>query len=220
MSPDAALKMNYLCLPSKKMNYRRWATSNIQIIDQSGIKPVDTTFTEQVKQVSGEKLDRCYQCFTCSLGCPVSPEMDYHPDQIIRMVQLGLKERVLNSSAIWICLGCETCVARCPNEIDILRVMDTLREIALEERIKGKEKIIPTFHRAFLYPIKVLGKQYELGLIVYLMLKTRDFFGDLILGIRMILKRKLPFIPSRIKGVKQVKEIFIKTGGIPGGGKG
>jgi heterodisulfide reductase subunit C len=212
--------MKYPCLPSKKTNYRRWATSNIQIIDQSGIKPVDTTFTEQVKQLSGEKLDRCYQCFTCSLGCPVSPEMDYHPDQIIRMVQLGLKERVLNSSAIWICLGCETCVARCPNEIDILRVMDTLREIALEERIKGKEKIIPTFHRAFLYPIKVLGKQYELGLIVYLMLKTRDFFGDLILGIRMILKRKLPFIPSRIKGVKQVKEIFIKTGGIPGGGKG
>ncbi len=194
-------------------------TSSIQFKDQSGIKPVDTAFTEQVKQVSGEILDRCYQCFTCSLGCPVSPEMDYHPDQIIRMVQLGLKELVLNSSAIWLCLGCETCVTRCPNEIDILRVMDTLREMALDEKIKGKENIIPAFHRAFLYPIKVLGKQYELGLIVYLMLKTRDFFGDIVLGIRMILKRKLPFIPSRIKGVKQVKEIFNKTGGVSGGGK-
>jgi heterodisulfide reductase subunit C len=212
--------MNYPCLPSKKTNYRRWATSNIQIIDRSGIKPVDTAFTEQVKQVSGEKLDRCYQCFTCSLGCPVSPEMDYPPDQIIRMVQLGLKDRVLNSSAIWICLGCETCVARCPNEIDILRVMDTLREMALDEKIKGKESDIPVFHRAFLYPIKIFGKQYELGLIALTLLKTRDFFGFLGLGIRMILKRKVPFIPSRIKGVKQVKDIFIKTGGIPGGGKG
>jgi heterodisulfide reductase subunit C len=202
------------------MNCRRWATSNIQIVDQSGTKPVDAAFIEQVKKLSGETFDRCYQCFTCSLGCPVSPEMDYHPDQIIRMVQLGLKEQVLNSSAIWICLGCETCVARCPNEIDILRVMDTLREMALDEKVKGKERIIPTFHRAFLYPIKVLGKQYELGLIVYLMLKTRDFFGDLVLGIRMILKRKMPFIPTRIKGVKQVKELFNKTGGIPGGGKG
>ena len=195
------------------MNCRRWATSSIKVVDKSGTQSVDTSFAQQIKEVSGENLDRCYQCFTCSLGCPVSPDMDYYPDQIIRMVQLGLKEQVLNSSAIWLCLGCETCVARCPNEIDILRVMDTLREMALGENIKGKVPIIPTFHRAFLYPIKLFGKQYELGLIVYLMLKTRDFFGDLGLGIRMILKRKLPFFPSRIKGVKQVKEIFDKTRG-------
>jgi heterodisulfide reductase subunit C len=202
-----------LCLPSKRTNCRRWVTSSIKFVDQSGTQSVDTSFAQQIKEISGENLDRCYQCFTCSLGCPVSPDMDYYPDQIIRMVQLGLKEQVLNSSAIWLCLGCETCVARCPNEIDILRVMDTLREMALGENIKGKVPIIPTFHRAFLYPIKLFGKQYELGLIVYLMLKTRDFFGDLGLGIRMILKRKLPFFPSRIKGVKQVKEIFDKTRG-------
>ena len=202
-----------LCLPSKRTNCRRWATSSIKVVDQSGTKSVDTAFAQQVKEISGENLDRCYQCFTCSLGCPVSPDMDHYPDQVIRMVQLGLKEQVLNSSAIWLCLGCETCVARCPNEIDILRVMDTLRETALDENIKGKVPIIPAFHRAFLYPIKLFGKQYELGLIVYLMLRTRDFFGDLGLGIRMILKRKLPFFPSRIKGVKQVKEIFNKTRG-------
>jgi heterodisulfide reductase subunit C len=202
-----------LCLPSKRTNCRRWATSNIKVVDQSGTQSVDTAFAQQVKEISGENLDRCYQCFTCSLGCPVSPDMDYYPDQVIRMVQLGLKEQVLNSSAIWLCLGCETCVARCPNEIDILRVMDTLREIAIGEDIKGKVPIIPAFHQAFLYPIKLFGKQYELGLIVYLMLKTGDFFGDLGLGIRMILKRKLPFFPSRIKGVKQVKEIFNKTRG-------
>lgn len=202
------------------MNCRRWDTSRIQFINRSGTRLVDSAFAQQVKQVSGENLDRCYQCFTCSLGCPVSPEMDYYPDQIIRMVQLGMKEKVMNSSAIWLCLGCETCVARCPNEIDILRVMDTLREMALDEKIKGQERIIPAFHRAFLYPIKIFGKQYELGLVLYLMLKTRDFFSDLSLGIRMILKRKLPFFPSRIKGRRQVKEIFNRTGGISGGEKG
>jgi hypothetical protein len=95
--------------------------------------------------------------------------------------------------------------------------MDTLREMALDENIKGKENIIPAFHRAFLYPIKVLGKQYELGLIAYTLLKTWDFLGFIGLGVRMILKRKVPFIPSRIKGTKQMKDIFIKTGGIPGG---
>ncbi len=191
--------------------------SSIRIVDGSGVVPVDNAFSKQVKQVSGEALDRCYQCFTCSLGCPVSPEMDYYPDQIIRMVQLGLKEKVLNSAGIWLCLGCETCVARCPNEIDILRVMDTLREIAINENVKGKERVIPVFHKAFLYPIKIFGKQYELGLILYLMLKTKDFFGDLGLGIKMIMKGKLPFFPSRIKGTKQMKEIFNKIGSVAGG---
>ncbi len=161
--------------------------------------------------MSGEKLDRCYQCLTCSLGCPVSFAMDYCPDQVIRMVQLGLKEQVLSSSAIWMCLGCETCVARCPNEIDILRVMDTLREMMIQEKIKGKESLIPAFHQTFLYPIKVFGRQYELGMFLLLKLRTKNFFGDLGLGIRMLLKGKLAILPSRIKGSKQVKEIIDKT---------
>ncbi len=197
----------------KRRNCRRWDTSSIQVIDRSGAQSVDTAFAQQVRRVSGEKLDRCYQCFTCSLGCPVSLEMDYYPDQIIRMVQLGLKQQVLSSSAIWMCLGCETCVARCPNEIDILRVFDTLREIALQEKVTGKEKIGPIFHQTFLAPIRWFGKAYEVGLIVLLKLKTRDFFTDLDLGARMMLKRKLPIFPSRIKGIKQVREIFNKTKG-------
>ena len=136
--------------------------------------------------------------------------MDFHPDQTIRMVQLGLKEQVLTSEAIWVCLGCETCVARCPNEIDILKVMDTLREMAIREKVDGKDKKIQQFHSAFMYPIKLFGKQYELGLIAFLILKTLDF-GDLGLGIKMILKNKLPFIPSRIKGIKQIRKIYEKT---------
>jgi heterodisulfide reductase subunit C len=188
----------------------------MQVVKGSDVQPVDTVFSRKVKEISGEAIDRCYQCFTCSLGCPVSPEMDYYPDQIIRMVQLGLKDKVLNSAGIWLCLGCETCVARCPNEIDILRVMDTLREIAIDEGIDGKETDIPRFHKAFLYPIKIFGKQYELGLIAYLILKKLDF-GDLGLGIKMILKNKLPFFPSRIKGLKQLRKIYDKTSSGSGG---
>lgn len=168
-------------------------------------------FARQVKQESGETFDRCYQCFTCTLGCPVTPDMDYHVDQVLRMVQLGLKQPVLTSSAIWTCLGCETCVARCPNQIDILRVLDTLREMAVREKVSGKDRVGPIFHRTFLEPIRWFGKAYELGLILLLKLRTRDLFTDLGLGIRMVLKGKLPFFPSRIKGIRQVRDIFSKT---------
>ncbi|MFC1932725.1 4Fe-4S dicluster domain-containing protein [Chloroflexota bacterium] len=188
--------------------------SRIQFTDQTGAQSVDTAFAQQVRRVSEERIDLCYQCLTCSLGCPVSFAMDYHPDQVIRMIQLGLKEQLLSNSAIWMCLGCETCVTRCPNEVDILRVFDTLREMAIQERIKGKESAIPAFHQSFLSPVRVFGKQYELGMLLLLKWRTKDFFGDLGLGIRMLLKGKLAIIPARIKGARQVKEIFDRTKGV------
>lgn len=170
-------------------------------------------FAKRVKEISGTTLDRCYQCSTCSLGCPVNFAMDYLPNQIIRMVQLGLKEQVLKSSTIWLCATCESCVARCPNEVDVLRVMDTLREMSLREGVKGKETIIPIFHETFLGGIRQWGRQHELSMLLLLKLKTRDIFSDLGLGVKMLLKGNLKLLPPRVKGSKDVKAIFEKTKG-------
>ncbi len=171
----------------------------------------DPTFSERVQQVSEAGLERCYQCLTCTLSCPVAVDMDYPPHQIMRMVQLGLKEQVLSSSSIWLCATCETCVARCPQEVDILRVMDTLREMALQEKVKGKETIIPIFHETFLESIRTFGRQHELSMMLLLKLRSRDIFSDLNLGIKMLLKRKFGLLPPRIKGAKEMKAIFEKT---------
>ena len=185
-------------------------TSNLTITDKSVSQPLDEQFTGKVRDANKEPLDRCYQCFTCTLGCPVAKYMDYPPDQIVRMVQLGLKDQVLASEAIWICCACETCVTRCPNDIDIPALIDILKETAIREHVAGKNTLIPKFHKDFLYPIKLFGKQYELGLIVYQVLKTLDF-GDLGLGVKMILRNKLSFLPGRVKGLKQIRRIYEKT---------
>ena len=185
--------------------------NRMHFVDRSGRQIVAPAFSQQVKQLSGVKLDRCYQCLTCTLGCPVAFAMDYHPDQIIRMVQLGLKKQVLSSSTIWICAGCATCVSRCPNEVDILRVMDTLREIALQEKIRGKEINIPAFHQTFLNNIRRFGRSHELSMLLLLKLKTRDIFSDIVLGIRMLPKGKLKPLPRRVKGLKEIRTIFEKA---------
>ena len=44
----------------------------------------------------GIHVQDCYQCQKCSAGCPVVFAMDYKPNQIMQMVSLGMKERVLN----------------------------------------------------------------------------------------------------------------------------
>lgn len=86
------------------------------------------------KMHGGEKLMRCFQCGTCTSDCPVARFSDtYRPRQIIRMAQLGLKERVLNSDTLWLCASCFTCTDRCPQDVEVASVIRVLRNLAAEE---------------------------------------------------------------------------------------
>jgi heterodisulfide reductase subunit C len=60
--------------------------------------------------------------------------MDLLPSQVIRFLQLGLVEEVLDSETPWFCVACQSCDARCPKGIDLSRIMEAVREIALQER--------------------------------------------------------------------------------------
>lgn len=172
---------------------------------------IEPGFAARVIARSGANLGRCYQCLTCTLGCPVAPDMDYPPNQIVRMVQLGLKDAVLGSATIWLCAACETCVTRCPNEVDIVAMMDTLRQMALEEKVKCKETAIANFHQLFLDSIREHGHQYELGLLMRLKLKNRDLFSDIGLGMKMLSKGKLKILPPKSHHKQAVKDIFARA---------
>jgi len=115
------------------------------------------SFLEEAKnEVRGFKP--LLQCLKCTAGCPTAPYMDIRPNHIIRMIQMGMKKEVLGSSAIWLCVSCETCGTRCPNEIDIGVLMDALREMAVEERVPAKEKNIHLLHEAFVQSIRRGGE--------------------------------------------------------------
>ena len=91
-------------------------------------------FVAKVQELSGQNLLVCYQCGKCSAGCPAVHEMDILPNQIIRFAQLGLKEELLASRAIWVCASCMTCNVRCPKGINIAEVIEAIRQILLRQR--------------------------------------------------------------------------------------
>jgi heterodisulfide reductase subunit C len=97
-------------------------------------KQIQNPFVRKVQELSGQNLLACYQCGKCSAGCPAVAEMDILPNQIIRYAQLGLKDELLASRAIWICASCLTCNARCPKGINIAEVIEALRQILLRNR--------------------------------------------------------------------------------------
>ena len=97
-------------------------------------KKIRDSFVDKVQELSGQNLLACYQCGKCSAGCPAVSDMDILPNQIIRFAQLGLKDELLASRAIWICASCMTCNSRCPKGINIAEVIEALRQILLSKR--------------------------------------------------------------------------------------
>jgi heterodisulfide reductase subunit C len=170
-----------------------------------------STFRKEVEKKSGETVSACYQCEKCTNGCPVTFAMDIPPHRVIRSVHLGLKDEVLNSDTIWVCASCETCTTRCPNGIDIAHVMDTLRQLSLSSRKKVSQPRIPVFHDAFLSSIRRHGRVNEMEMALTYYLKAEGLKGLLKqagMGIDMFLKGKIKLLPSRVKSLKQVKDIF------------
>jgi heterodisulfide reductase subunit C len=177
----------------------------------------DKTFRDVVIESVGEEIFDCYQCYKCSAGCPISFDMDLLPHQIIRSVVLNRKEKALSSKTIWLCASCETCTTRCPNEIDIAKVMDVLRQIQRESGMPAQEPKIPVFHKAFLNSIKKKGRVHELTMIrqynqesgdLMEKVKTGTWKDDVKLGMKMFFRGKLKLLPPKCVGVKEVQNLF------------
>jgi heterodisulfide reductase subunit C len=189
----------------------------MQFVRESGAVTCDPGFTQQVGKESGVNVALCYQCLTCTLGCPMARYMDYHPNEIVRMVQLGLRDEVLGCSTIWICASCESCVTRCPNEVNIPHLMDVLHQMALREGVKPKEPHVKKFHDAFMDPVKRFGRQHEGLMSVEHFMRSRDFSVKTlkvaaVLGIGMMMKGKIKLMPPKAgKGKAGVRRLFEKT---------
>lgn len=166
-----------------------------------------TRFLEDIRKESGQNVNLCYQCKKCTAGCPVADEMDLTPTQVMHAIRLGQRNTVLDSRTIWVCSSCETCTTRCPQDVDIARVMDASRILASREGETCKVPDIPAFHKSMLENIRIFGRMYELGLVGTLKMRTFKFTQDMFMGIRMFLKGKLKLMP-KIAGVIETNRIF------------
>jgi len=99
------------------------------------ISDINLQFKNEVKKIpGGERIMLCFQCGTCTADCPISRFSEsYRPRQILRMAQLGLKDKVLSSDQLWLCAACYTCVDHCPQDVEISSVIRALKNMAVRE---------------------------------------------------------------------------------------
>jgi heterodisulfide reductase subunit C2 len=174
------------------------------------------SLAHKLKEETGVSVTRCYQCGKCTAGCPMAEEMDYTPSHILRLLQVGLdgfEEYVLRSYSPWVCLTCEMCYARCPQEVDIPKMMDFIRaESARQKKVNPRAKDFLSFHKTMLDSIKYVGRLYEVGMILGYKARSWHILDDIMLGPTLFFKGKLKLFPHFIKNRKNLSQIFKKSG--------
>jgi heterodisulfide reductase subunit C len=134
--------------------------------------------------------------------------MDLQPHQILRALQLGQADLIFASDTLWLCVSCQTCVTRCPCEVDLPRVMDALRAWAVLHRLPAAQREVTAFQRAFLKSIELTGRVYEAGLIGGYNLTSGHLFSSFDLAAPMLLKGKVRLAPQRVRAMNEVAGIF------------
>lgn len=102
-------------------------------INPKVIYHVSNIITEEMVKDEALKVVRaCFQCGTCTGGCPSGRRTAIRTRQVIRRALLGLDE-VLASDDIWLCSTCYTCYERCPRSIPVTDVIIKLRNLASQK---------------------------------------------------------------------------------------
>lgn len=115
---------------------------------------------EKIAHDAGVTLSDCYQCGKCSAGCPMAHAMDLLPQQVVRCLQLGKTDEVLNSKTIWLCATCHMCEDRCPNSIELTSLNEHARFEAKKRKICAVKEV-DRFTDIFIQNIKLFGKSQE-----------------------------------------------------------
>jgi heterodisulfide reductase subunit C len=169
------------------------------------------TFLEQAHLIpGGERIARCIQCGTCTGSCPVNYVMDISPRMVIALFRAGEIEKVLRSRTIWICASCYMCTTRCPQAIKITDILYALKRTAMERGLYPDRFPVYILSRAFVDNVNRYGRNHEILLLTryYLRRNPLELLRLMPLGISMWRKGRVSLLPSKIKGIKTIRQIL------------
>lgn len=157
---------------------------------------------------SGVDLKDCYQCGKCSAGCPIAAEADMTPREVIRNLQLGQVDAVLESKMPWYCVECGVCLVRCPQSVDLPALNEAICRLAMRKK-KVSMREGERFMNIFLDNVQRKGVSDEAMLAGRFNLETGHFFQDVLSAPKMMQRGLLSFAEKghELEGSADVKRI-------------
>ena len=176
-------------------------------INLSDIADDDLRACAAIAEEAGVNLQDCYQCGKCTAGCPLADGMDLMPREVIRYLQLGAIDTVLNAKTPWICAQCVVCSSRCPQSVDIC---STMRAVRLAAKRAGKRPVpeADIFDDEFIANVKAHGVSNEQYLAAAYNLKSGHFLQDMGNATRMLKRGMVGVSIHNIEGRDEVAALI------------
>jgi quinone-modifying oxidoreductase subunit QmoC len=93
------------------------------------IKP-DLKFATEIIGMGADDMEKCYQCATCSVVCPISPDDSPFPRREMIWAQWGLKDKLMGDPNVFLCHQCGDCSDKCPRDAKPGDVLGAIRAFA------------------------------------------------------------------------------------------
>ena len=179
----------------------------MQAIDLSAISAADVGACQAIAAEAGVDLKDCYQCGKCTAGCPLVEGMDLMPREVIRYLQLGAIDVVLNAKTPWICAQCVVCSSRCPQNVDICSTMRAVRQAA---KRAGKCAVpeADIFDDEFIANVRAHGVSNEQYLAAAYNMKSGHLMQDVGNATRMLARGLVGVAMHNIKGRDEVAALI------------
>lgn len=176
-------------------------------VNLSDISPDNEALAAKIARRARVNLTDCYQCGKCSAGCPMADAMDLKPQQIVRRLQMGLVDDVLQAKSPWICAGCLTCSARCPQSIEIADLMQEVRRASKDaHRRPVAESDI--FEDLFIKKVRARGVSNEQYLAAFYNLKSGHLLQDMDNAPLMMAKGLVGLVPHNSPAKEKIKRVI------------
>lgn len=88
---------------------------------------VDPTFLHELKEYGAVGIEKCFNCGNCTAICPLTDDKHPFPRDMVRFAQMGLRDRVLESTDAWQCYYCGECSQTCPKGAEPAETMMSIR---------------------------------------------------------------------------------------------
>jgi ferredoxin len=88
---------------------------------------VDPSLLDEIKAYGAINPEGCFNCGNCTAICPLTSDEHPFPRSTIRMLQMGMRDRLMESADPWMCYYCGDCTRTCPKGAEPAETMMAAR---------------------------------------------------------------------------------------------
>ncbi|MFO8035640.1 MAG: 4Fe-4S dicluster domain-containing protein [Anaerolineales bacterium] len=125
---------------------------------------VDPSLMNELKEYGAVDIEKCFNCGNCTAICPLTDDDHPFPRNVIRYMQLGLRDRLRGSLDPWLCYYCGECSDTCPKKAEPAETM-----MAMRRWLTAQYDWTGLAHKFYTSAAWEIGSMVVVGLVVVLL---------------------------------------------------